>query len=461
MKRREGQRARVIVVDDHAEMADTLADGLVDLGFDAVSVSKVTDAHRLLREGTHDALVTDLRIPGTDGLELLALSRESAPGSPVIVMTAFSAIDSAVESIRRGAYHYLTKPFKVAELALFLSRALDESAVRREARTLRTALEGSIATLVGASAAMRKLTSLVRRLADSDVSALILGETGTGKGLVARALHVEGPRAAGPFVAINCAAIPEGLLESELFGHVKGAFTGANAAHVGLFEQAQGGTLFLDEIGEMSPALQAKLLHVLETGRVRPLGGTRERTLDARVVSATHRDLRARVRSGTFREDLLYRLDVVSVEVPALRSRREDIPMLLARFLASARARTPAAPLRRLSADATHALTAYDWPGNVRELEHLAERLVVLCSSETAELDDLPPSIRSSHASGHDLEFGEAVLPFRELQTRYARWALEKLGGRKMATCEALGIDSKTLARWLAGGRDGEGGEER
>lgn len=444
------QRARVLVIDDGPDMAEMVADGLAEHGFEARALSDVSEATAQLALGTHDALVTDLRIPGCDGLELLALSRSLAPDSPVIVMTAFSGIDTAVESIRRGAYHYLTKPFKVEELVLFLRRALDEAALRREAKALRSALGSSRSDVVGDSPAMRDVLDLVRRVADSSVPVLLLGETGTGKGLIARAIHAESARASEPFVAVNCAAIPEALLESELFGHVKGAFTGASADRVGLFAQAQRGTLFLDEIAELSAPLQAKLLHVLETGQVRAVGSDRERRVDARVIAATHRDLRRRVAENSFREDLLYRLDVVSIEIPALRARRADLPQLIEHFMPRALARSTRSEPLRFSQPAMDALCSYGWPGNVRELEHLIERLVLLCRDDEVRLADLPKLITERRAEVSGPSFGERVIPIRELQRRYAAWALEQLGGAKMATCEALGIDSKTLGKWLS-----------
>ena len=292
----------VLVVDDQSEMAETVAEGLGEFGYKGSAVSTAKEAVTLIKSGDYDALVTDLRMPSMDGLELLAQSREAAPECPVIVMTAFSGIDTAVESIRRGAYHYMTKPFKVAELALFLNRALEESALRREAKALRTALHSPLENVVGQSSEMQEVFELVRRIADSNVPVLILGETGTGKGLIARALHSESSRTNQAFVSVNCAAIPDNLLESELFGHVRGAFTGASTDRVGLFEQAHRGTLFLDEIAEMSTALQSKLLHVLETNSVRPVGSNTVRKVDVRIVAATHRDLRERVTQGLFRE---------------------------------------------------------------------------------------------------------------------------------------------------------------
>ena len=446
---RRDRNPRILVVDDRLDMAEMVADGLSEHGFESRAISDVAQASAQLSLGTHDALVTDLRIPGSDGLELLALSRSVAPDSPVIVMTAFSDIDTAIESIRRGAYHYLTKPFKVEELVLFLRRALDEAAIRREAKALRSALSSSRSDLVGDSPAMRDVLDLVRRVADSRAPVLLLGETGTGKGLIARAIHAESSRASEPFVAVNCAAIPETLLESELFGHVKGAFTGASADRVGLFAQAQHGTLFLDEIAELSAPLQAKLLHVLETGQVRAVGSDRERRVDARVIAATHRDLRRRVADNAFREDLLYRLDVVSIEIPALRARLRDLPHLIEHFLPRALSRNTRSSPLHFSRAAMDALSRYAWPGNVRELEHLIERLVLLCREDEVGLADLPKSITDSRAEVAEPNFGERVIPIREMQRRYAMWALERLGGAKMATCEALGIDSKTLSKWL------------
>jgi two-component system response regulator HydG len=368
----------------------------------------------------------------------------------VIVMTAYSEIDTAVESIRRGAYTYMTKPFQIAELALFLRRALDEAALRREARSLRSALATSPSGMIGDSSAMRSVFGTVRRVAQSSVPVLLLGETGTGKGLVARALHAESPRAQQNFVVVNCAAIPEALLESEIFGHVRGAFTGASADRAGLFEHADGGSIFLDEVGEMPLHLQVKLLHVLETGELRRLGSNRALHIDVRVIAATHRDLRERVEAGLFREDLLYRLDVVSIEIPPLREHMQDLPSLIEHFLAGARARNPNTQLVRLSADAMAALGAYFWPGNVRELEHLIERLTVLCPAAEATVADLPAHITTPRMQESALDFGDTILPIRELQRRYAAWALQRLGGAKMATCEALHIDSKTLSKWLA-----------
>jgi len=442
---------RVLVVDDNLAFAESVAEGLSAFGWQVCALGDGTRALELIREREFDALVTDLRMPEVDGLKLLAAAKQLAPERPVIMMTAFSAIDSAVECVRRGAYHYLTKPFKVAELDLFLRRALETSALRKTARDLRRALgeRYALGALVGRSAAMSDVFELVRRVADATLPVMIVGETGVGKTLIARALHAESARAEAPFVSVNCAALPEPLLESELFGHLRGAFTGATATRPGLFVEAHGGTLFLDEIGDMQPALQAKLLHVLERGAIRPIGATKEREVDVRVVTATHRDLRKLVQAGSFREDLLYRIEGVVIELPPLRQRRDDIPLLAQHLLDGARARHPRATVERFSPAASRALLEYRWPGNVRELEHAIGRAVLLGRGENIEAADLPNVTgRAQGASARD--FGDSVIPVRELQREYAAWALERLGGRKMVTCEALGIDSKTLAKWLS-----------
>jgi two-component system response regulator HydG len=442
---------RVLVVDDNQEMATTTADSLLDRGYDAVAVATGRQALARLEREAFDAVVTDLRMPDVDGLAVLAAARAIDLDRPVIVMTAYSAIDTAVESIRQGAYHYLTKPFKMDELAIFLQRAIDEYRLRREATALRTTLKQrfSTANLLGDSAAMRAVVDVIERVADANVPVLITGETGTGKGVVARALHAESARSSAAFVPVNCAALPEALLESELFGHVRGAFTGAVGDRAGLFAEASHGTLFLDEIGEMPLSLQAKLLHVLESGAVRPVGATRAKSVDARIIAATNRDLRHGVTTGTFREDLLYRLDVVTISVPALRHRREDLPALLGHFLAVTRSRHPQSSVRAFGPEALAALLAYSWPGNVRELAHTVERAVLLARGPEVARGELPEYIQSGDGAA-DLEFRGGVIPVREVQRRYAAWALAQCGGQRGRTADRLEIDGKTLAKWLS-----------
>jgi two-component system response regulator HydG len=448
------RKPSVLVVDDQMSMAEMLADGLGERGYDVLPMCSSREAAKLLERGhDFDALVTDLRMPEIDGLGLLAISRRVTPARAVIVMTAYSALDTAIESIRQGAYHYVTKPFKLEELVLFLGRALEEARLRTETLSLKRALKERrfAADLLGASSAMKAIAGLVARVADANVPVLIRGETGTGKGLVARAIHEQGERASSLFVHVNCASLPENLLESELFGHVKGAFTGATATRPGLFEEANGGTLFLDEIGEMTPAVQAKLLHVLEQGVVRAVGSNKERPVDTRIIAATHRDLRERIAEGLFREDLLYRLDVVSLEIPPLRRRREDIPSLVEHFLRQSKGKHPRSPVDSISAEVLARLLEHAWPGNVRELEHLIERLVLLGHSTEVAVSDLPPGCLLPAQGGMPL-FRGAVRPMREMQALYAAWVYEQVGCSRKLAAEKLGVDPKTLTGLLADG---------
>jgi DNA-binding NtrC family response regulator len=442
----------VLVVDDKLDMAETIADGLRDRGWGATALASSEKALGMLAVEGVDALVTDLRMPDVDGLALLAASRRANPLRPVFIMTAYGEVESAIESIRQGANHYLVKPFKLDELVLFLERALDEQRVRSEARALRAALAErfSLRNIVGKSAAMRSVYDVIERVKDSSAPILIVGETGTGKGLVAHALHAESARGGKAFVSVNCASLPEALLESELFGHAKGAFTGATASSAGLFAEADGGTLLLDEIGEMAPSLQAKLLHVLESGTVRAVGLTKERAVDVRIVAATHRNLQELVREGRFREDLFYRLDVVTLEIPALRHRREDIPLLVDHFFANSRAKSPASPVESCSAEALGALMDHSWPGNVRELAHVVERLVLLGRSAVVQRAALPAAILSAAPPRLPPIFDGTIVPIREVQRRYAAWAYEQMEGNKTRTAERLGVDPKTLAKWLS-----------
>jgi len=437
--------ARVLVVDDKLAMAETLADGLGDHELDATACGSGRAALDLVAMRDIDVVVTDLRMPELDGLALLEAIHAIKPDIQVIVMTAFGAIDSAVEAIRKGAYHYLTKPFKLDELVIFVNRAVAERALRREAAVLRKQL-GAHHGLVAHSAAMQRVLGIVERVASASVPVLITGETGTGKGAVARALHAASARATAPFIALNCAALPEQLLESELFGHVKGAFTGATHDHPGLFVAADHGTLLLDELAEMPIALQPKLLRVLETGTLRPVGATRERDVDVRVIAATHRDPRAAVAAGTLREDLLYRLNVLAIEIPPLRDRRDDIPPMLDHFFADAVARHPSSTARCFSRAAIKRMFDHTWPGNVRELAHVVERGVLLATGQEISVEDLG----LDPGAAPPMQFSGDVTTMNEIQRRYARWALDRFGGHKTRTAERLDIDAKTLNRWLA-----------
>jgi two-component system response regulator HydG len=442
---------RILVVDDKVALAETIADGLTDRGYAARATGAAREALATLQNGLVDLLVTDLRMPEIDGLALVEAARVPDVDVPVIVMTAYGAIDSAVESIRRGAFHYLTKPFKLDELIVFVERALADRTLRHEAAALRKVVreEFSVDGLIGQSAPMQRVLAVIERIAKTDAPILITGETGSGKGAIARAIHGESLRASGAFVVVNCAALPEALLESELFGHVKGAFTGATADRPGLFAEADHGTLLLDEIGEMSPALQAKLLHVLESRRIRPVGTSGEQDVDVRVIAATHRDLRQRIAEGSFREDLLYRLDLVTIEVAPLRNRRPDIPLFVNQFLAAAKARHPTRMVTGFSREALQRLYDYTWPGNVRELAHVIERCVLLADGPEVTERDLPAQLRDALPEDAAMFRGE-IIPLREIQRRYAHWAYEQLGNQKARAADRLGVDIKTLNRWLS-----------
>lgn len=441
---------RVLIVDDELEMASTLCEALADHGFDAVAAQSGRAALVLLSEQSFAALVTDLRMPEMDGLALMAQAHRLMPERPTLIMTAHGAIDSAIESIRQGAYHYLTKPFPIDELVVFLRRAIADSQLRREAAALRTTLRERFGrdALIGHSAPMRALFDTLERLSLADVPLLLGGETGTGKGLFARVVHAESRRASGPFVSVNCSALPEHLLESELFGHEKGAFTGAARSRRGLIAQADGGTLFLDEIGDITASLQAKLLHVLEEGVVRPVGSDRPSKVSVRVIAATHRDLRKLVKEGVFREDLYYRLDVVSLQLPPLRQRREDIPFLIHHFLKEHKVRYPQSPVEEISSEAMERLLHYDWPGNVRELSHAIERALVLSRGRAVQPQELPEALSQPGLDRPPILEGE-ILPIRVVQRRYAAWALAQCGGHRGRAAECLEVDVKTLYNWL------------
>jgi two-component system response regulator HydG len=439
---------RILVVDDHLEMARTLADYLAQHAMEARAVASAQEALSQLGRESFDALLTDLRMKGMDGLDLLDAAHKLDPELPVVVMTAFGGVDSAVESIQRGAYHYVTKPFKLDVVRVLLERACRERALKNENRRLRRAMDDRFADILGTSQPMQTLFTLIERIAQVASPALVLGETGTGKELVARALHHGGPRAAGPFVAVNCAAVPESLLESELFGHTRGAFTGATQARRGLFLDADGGTLLLDEIGELSPALQARLLRVLESGEIRALGSDAVRTVDVRVVAATHRPLSDLVHRGEFREDLYFRLKVLPIVLPPLRERGDDIRLLAEHFLSRSRERSPQSTARAFSADAIAALLAHPWPGNVRELQHLIERLVVTSDKDVLDGAAVRAALEPA-PSRSSSPFGafDALPTLRDLEQQYIDHVLERTGGNKTKAADILGIDPSTLHR--------------
>jgi len=385
--------ARVLVVDDEPGIRESLRMLLSDTC--AVdTVASVDEARAALRDEPPDLVLLDLVMPGESGFELLAELGRAAHAPPVVVVTATRTISTAVEAMKRGAADYVTKPFEVEALRIKVRQLLEHRALEREVETLRARVEerDRLGDLLGRSEPMREVFDTIRRVAESPATAIIRGESGTGKELVARAIHDLGPRAAGPFVAVNCAAIPSSLIESELFGHERGAFTGAQVRRIGRFEAADGGTLFLDEIGELDAAIQTKFLRALEERRIERLGGTEAIEVDVRVLAATHRDLERDVAEGRFRADLFYRVQVVPIDLAPLRERREDIPLLAGHFLETARALAGRGP-RKISAQALAAMERFPWPGNVRELKNAIERAVALADGEAVALEDLPSAI--------------------------------------------------------------------
>jgi two-component system, NtrC family, response regulator HydG len=390
---------RLLVVDDETIVRDSLGAWFRQEGHRVSTAENAKEALRLCAERRFDIALVDIRMPGLDGLELQARLAAADPELTIILMTAYASVDTAVRAMKAGAYDYIVKPFDPDDLSLLVKRAAEHRSLRAENVRLKKSIESAAAPppLLGCSAVMKKVAEMVETVAASDATVLILGESGTGKELVARAIHAGSARRYNPLVVVNCAALPEGTLESELFGHEAGAFTGARARHKGKFETAEGGTVFLDEIGEVSPKVQVDLLRVLEEKVVTRLGGNTPLPVDFRVIAATNRDLPALVTAGTFREDLYWRLNVFTIEIPPLRERREDIPVLAERFLdrfAQAMSRKPL----RLSPATLEVLQSYPWPGNVRELQNAIERAVVIGSGPLVEPKDLPVHITSAAA---------------------------------------------------------------
>ncbi|MBL8900474.1 MAG: sigma-54-dependent Fis family transcriptional regulator [Planctomycetes bacterium] len=447
------KKPRVLVVDDDSEMAEMIADHLGASGYVAECAAGGNAALAALRRRSFDAVITDLRMDEVDGFDVLRASLEDDPARPVLIMTAYGTIDSAIDALRRGAAHYLTKPFKLGEACLFLERSLADRGLRTENEQLRRLVDERFGFqgLIGKSASMQQLYDLLSRVAAASAPVLLLGESGTGKELVARAIHFGGPRAKAPFVAVNCAALPEQLLESELFGHARGAFTGATEAKKGLFVEANEGTLLLDEIGELPLPLQAKLLRALESSAIRPVGGAAERSVDVRIVAATNRDLAAAVQEKRFREDLYYRLHVIPIHLPPLRDRREDIPLLVEHFVRRYAERHRGAPPRQIGADVMKWLIDQPWPGNVRELENTVERLLLLARGTNADLRDLSP-VAAEPAPEALPPLGGEIVPLRVMQRRYVEWVLSQTGGNKVRAAQLLGIDASTIYRMLARG---------
>jgi two-component system response regulator HydG len=441
---------RVLVVDDEQQMCEFLEVGLAERGYDVTWRVSADEAFELALRDDFDAVVTDLRMRGMDGIALCTRLTDNRPDVPTIVITAFGSLDTAIATIRAGAFDFLPKPFDIDQLVIALERATQQRALRAEVKRLQGMVAGAqrFDELVGTSAAMRAVFELIERTAGVDAPVLVTGESGTGKELVARAIHRRSRRSGGPFVAVNCAALPESLLESELFGHVRGAFTDARTAKKGLFVEASGGTLFLDEIGELPLAMQAKLLRALELRMVRPVGGSVEVPFDVNLVAATNRDLDDAVAGGRFRDDLYYRLDVVRIHLPPLRSRGEDILLLAQGFVSRAAARM-GKRVTGMSPAVAEKLLAYAWPGNVRELLNCVERAVALARFEQLAVDDLPERVRHYRVA-HVLVASEdpsELVPLEEVERRYILRVLDAAGGNKSIAARILGLDRKTLYR--------------
>jgi two-component system response regulator AtoC len=441
----------VLIADDEESIRHVLTILFTDRGYEARAVSSGEEALRELAARDYDALITDVRMPGMDGLTLVRKAQEASPETTVIVMSAYGSHELALEAMKAGAYDYLGKPFRPDDVLLVLRKADERERLRAQTRLLRREIEKSRGPeeLVAEGPAMREVMRLVQKAAPTRATVLITGESGTGKERVARALHALSPRADRPFVAVNCGAIPATLIESELFGHAKGAFTGAQAARRGLFEEADGGTLLLDEIGDLPPLLQVNLLRVLQEGEIRRVGDSRPIKVDVRVLAATHVDLSAAVGQGRFREDLYYRLDVVHLHLPPLRERTEEIEALADRFLRRHAARL-GVQQRRLSAAALERLKGHRWPGNVRELENALERALVLGDDDEIGPESLPDAVAAQHPAGTppqpppegDLSVKRAQ---RVLEAQLIRRALDRTGGNRTKAAELLELSPRAL----------------
>lgn len=436
---------KLLLVDDDEDLRGDLAQLFRKQGHDVTAAVSGEDALNKSAHARFDVALLDLHLPGISGIDVLVKLKEQQPELEVLMLTAHSSVETAVEAMRRGAYDYLTKPFRNADLEIHVQKAFEKVQLqRREQQWIRQlSYESPRYRLVGSSVPMRKVVAMIEKVAATDATVLVRGASGTGKELVARALHSNSPRRTRPLVTINCAALQENLLESELFGHEKGAFTGAVAPKPGLVEVAEGGTLFIDEIGEMAPGLQSKLLRVLEDGHYRRVGGTREMNADVRVVAATNRDLAEEIKNGKFREDLFYRLNVVSIFLPPLRERRDDIRELIEHFLSTRQI----GPLRSLvDADAMKALMSYSWPGNVRELANVLERAQILAENHVITPEDLPENILASAVSSTPAGDPRHL---SEVERRHVQAVLKEEKGNKVQAARVLGISRRSLYRLI------------
>jgi two-component system response regulator HydG len=443
---------KVLIVDDEVNMCELIQDALSARDYQTTSANDAVTAMGILRQLEFDCVLTDIKMPGTSGLELCKQVTELRPDLPVVVMTAFGNMETAVDALRCGAFDFVTKPFEVELLVAAIDRAVKHRSLSQQVKRLRQAVEQaqSFGALIGESEPMLALYDLLARICDTESTILIRGESGTGKELVARSIHQKSRRQNQPFVAVNCAALPESLLESELFGHVKGAFTDAGQDKQGLFERANHGTLFLDEIGEMPLPMQSKLLRVLEESKVVPVGGSREIVVNVRLISATNCDLEKSVAEKTFRQDLYFRINVIPVEVPPLRTRGSDILLLAQHFLQQFAAKNNR-DVTNVSPAAAQRLLEYRWPGNVRELRNTIERAVALTQFDQLTIDDLPEKIQNYQGQKMVLSVDnpDQLLPLSEIERQYIQRVLEATGGNKTLAAKLLGFDRTTLYRKL------------
>ncbi len=446
-------QAKVLVIDDESAILDTLRILLKNRGFDPTTAQGGKAGLEALKSGRPDIVLTDIRMPGISGSDILEASREMDPELPVILMTAQATLQSAIQAVNEGAFYYIQKPFSNDELIAILQRAAEQRTLKTENKQLKREIRqrdrSRMVEPIGGAKSFLDVMGLAKQVAPTESTVLILGESGTGKEVVARYIHELSDRSDGPFFSINCGALPESLLESELFGHVKGSFTGADRNKEGLFMAARGGTFFLDEIADTQPSTQVKLLRVLQEREALPVGGTEPVAVDVRVIAATNKDLEQEIKRGVFRSDLYYRLNVISLRLPALRERPEDIPLLAEGFLrrlAEHRGESP----KRLSSEALTATNGYPWPGNVRELENALEHAIVLSAGDEVPLHALPERVRSPQAEQFvsDRPLNNPTL--EAIEQAYIMWVLQSESGNKSRAAEVLGIDPSTLYRKLA-----------
>ncbi|MBF7084567.1 sigma-54-dependent Fis family transcriptional regulator [Desulfallas sp. Bu1-1] len=430
---------KILIIDDEKHMCWALEKAMRQEGYIAISASNGMDGLKKIKDEMPSLVILDLKMPGMDGMQVLKKAREINPRLPVIILTAHGTIDTAIEAMKMGAVDYVTKPFDLVELNIMIKQHLAVTQLQTEVNFLRSELAKKYGNIIGQSTAIREVIQIIEQVAKTSATVLITGESGTGKEVAALSIHHNSPRCEAPFVPVNCAALPEQLLESELFGHEKGAFTGASSRKPGRFELANGGTIFLDEIAEMPPNMQAKLLRILQEKTFERVGGTETLRVDVRVIAATNRDLRQLIREGLFREDLFYRLNVVQIHLPPLRERREDIPLLVEHFIQKF---GTAYKVNSISPEAMSLLEQYDWPGNVRELQNIVERASIICRGHEIQPEHLPSEIQRIHTQkrGIIIRFPDQGLSMEQLEKELIVKALEKSGGNQTKAAKLLGI---------------------